>query len=114
MKTPKLLLLSLAITASLSACQKPAEPAATAKADAPAQAALPPLAAFNVADLDTSKNACMDFAGFVNGKWLAANPVPGDKTSWGSFEMLDERSEAPARASPRPPPPRPALPASRS
>ncbi len=94
MKTPKLLLLSLAITASLSACQKPAEPAATAKADAPAQAALPPLAGFKVSDLDTSKNACVDFAGFVNGKWLAANPVPGDKTSWGSFEMLDERSEA--------------------
>jgi putative endopeptidase len=93
-KTPKLLLLSLAITASLSACQKPAEPAATAKADAPAQAALPPLAGFKVSDLDTSKNACVDFAGFVNGKWLAANPVPGDKTSWGSFEMLDERSEA--------------------
>ena len=94
MKTPKLLLLSLAITASLSACQKPAEPAATAKADAPAEAALPPLAGFKVSDLDTSKNACVDFAGFVNGKWLAANPVPGDKTSWGSFEMLDERSEA--------------------
>ena len=92
--TPKLLLLSLAITASLSACQKPAEPAATAKEATPAQAALPPLAGFQVSDLDISKNACVDFAGFVNGKWLAANPVPGDKTSWGSFEMLDERSEA--------------------
>jgi putative endopeptidase len=96
-KTPKFLLLSLAITAALSACQKPAAPADTgaAKADAPAaQPDLPPLAAFNVADLDTSKNACTNLADFVNSKWLAANPVPGDKTSWGSFEMLDERSEA--------------------
>ena len=97
MKTPKFLLLSLAIAAALSACQKPAAPADTgvAKADAPAaQPDLPPLAAFNVADLDTSKNVCDNLADFVNGKWLAANPVPGDKTSWGSFEMLDERSEA--------------------
>ena len=96
MKTPKFLLLSLAIATALSACQKPAAPADTgaAKADAPAQANLPPLAAFNVADLDTSKNVCDNLADFVNSKWLAANPVPGDKTSWGSFEMLDERSEA--------------------
>ena len=96
-KTPKFLLLSLAITTALSACQKPAAPAdtGTAQADAPAaQTELPPLAAFNVADLDTSKNACTNLADFVNSKWLAANPVPGDKTSWGSFEMLDERSEA--------------------
>ena len=97
MKTPKSLLLSLAIAAALSACQKPAAQAdaGAAKADAPAaQADLPPLAAFNVGDLDTSKNVCDNLADFVNSKWLAANPVPGDKTSWGSFEMLDERSEA--------------------
>ncbi|WP_449448419.1 M13 family metallopeptidase [Thermomonas brevis] len=91
------MLLSLAIAAALSACQKPAAQAdaGVAKADAPAaQADLPPLAAFNVGDLDTSKNVCDNLADFVNSKWLAANPVPGDKTSWGSFEMLDERSEA--------------------
>ena len=94
MKSPKILLLSLSITAALAACQKPAEPAATAAKPAQAAAELPPLAAFNVADLDTGKNACVNLADFVNGKWLAANPVPSDKTSWGSFEMLDERSVA--------------------
>ncbi|MFT4179005.1 MAG: M13-type metalloendopeptidase [Thermomonas sp.] len=97
MNTPKLLLLSLSITAALVACQKPTDAeASTAKADAPAASnvELPPLAAFNVADLDTSKNACDNLADFVNGKWRAANPVPGDKTSWGSFEMLAERSIA--------------------
>ena len=46
-----------------------------------------------VSDLDTSINACQDLTGFVNKKWLAANPIPGDRTSWGSFEMLGERSE---------------------
>ena len=49
---------------------------------------------FSRADLDASKNACTDFDGYVNGKWLAANPIPGDRTSWGAFEMLDERSNA--------------------
>ncbi|MBN8261274.1 MAG: peptidase [Xanthomonadales bacterium] len=93
-KTPKILLLSLSITAALAACQKPADPAADAAKPAQATAELPPLAGFNVADLDTSKNACDNLADFVNSKWLAANPVPSDKTSWGSFEMLDERSVA--------------------
>ena len=94
MNSPKILLLSLSITAALAACQKPAEPAATAAKPAQAATELPPLAGFNVADLDTSKNACVNLADFVNSKWLAANPVPSDKTSWGSFEMLDERSVA--------------------
>ncbi|WP_256647141.1 M13 family metallopeptidase [Thermomonas paludicola] len=89
------MLLSLAITAALSACQKPAAPAAdAAKPGAAAKTELPPLAGFNVNDLDPSKNVCSNLADFVNSKWLAANPVPGDKTSWGSFEMLDERSQA--------------------
>ncbi|NEL41928.1 MAG: peptidase, partial [Xanthomonas perforans] len=37
-------------------------------------------------------NACQDLNGFVNAKWLKANPVPSDRTSWGSFEVLAERS----------------------
>src|SRR3546814_5560821 len=39
-------------------------------------------------------NACIDVGGYVNGKWLAANAIPGDRTSWGAFEMLNERSIA--------------------
>src|SRR5690606_2701963 len=56
-----------------------------------------PTAAFAISDLDTSKDACADLNAFVNGKWLAAHPVPSDRTTWGSFEMLDERSEAASR-----------------
>lgn len=103
MNTPKSLLLSLAIATALAACQKPAEPAATAgagdaKADAAAytldESKLPPVNRFLPGDLDPAKNACADFGGYVNGKWLAANAIPGDRTSWGAFEMLDERSQA--------------------
>ncbi len=102
-RKPQLLFLSLAISVSLAACQKAPEPAAPA-ADASAKTAaaapaaeLPPTAGFRIDQLDASKNACDDFAGFVNGKWLEANPVPADRTTWGSFEMLDERSEAASR-----------------
>jgi len=96
------LLLPLAIAAALAACSRQDE-AAPAAADAPAAAPaaltldeskLPPVNRFALADLDTSVDACTDFAGYANGKWLAANPIPGDRTSWGAFEMLDERSNA--------------------
>jgi putative endopeptidase len=95
-------MLSLAVAAALAGCQKPdattpAADAAKPAATAPASTELPPTAAFAIADLDTSKNACVDLADFVNSKWLAAHPVPNDRTTWGSFEMLDERSEAASR-----------------
>jgi putative endopeptidase len=97
-KNPKILLLSLAVATALSACSGEKAPVAAPAAPKVAAAApaveLPPLAAFNLTDLDTSKNVCNNLAEFVNSKWLAANPVPADKTSWGSFEMLDERSQA--------------------
>ena len=96
---PQALLLSLAIAAALTACNKDAaapEAATAAPKAAPAltldEAKLPPVNRFLASDLDAGKNACADFGGFVNGKWLAANPIPGDRTSWGAFEMLDERS----------------------
>ncbi len=107
MKTPKILLLSLAITTALAACNKTPDPSATGAAAtaAPADTAaytldeskLPPVNRFLASDLDPAKSACVDFAGHVNGKWLAANPIPGDRTSWGAFEMLDERSQAAQR-----------------
>ncbi|RYZ72489.1 MAG: peptidase [Lysobacteraceae bacterium] len=98
------MLLSLAVATALSACAKkddapaPAGAATAAKAEPAAlkldESKLPPVNRFLVTDLDTSKNACTDFGGYANGKWLAANAIPGDRTSWGAFEMLAERSTA--------------------
>ena len=92
------LLLPLAIAVALAACSKKEEAATAETAAAPEytldEASLPGVNRFSVADLDTTKDACTDFAGYANGTWLAANPVPGDRTSWGAFEMLDERSNA--------------------
>jgi len=101
-RKPQILLLSLSIVAALAACNRDAaSPTATAKADDAAapkltldESKLPAVNAFEIGDLDKSKNACTDFGGYVNSKWLAANEIPADRTRWGAFSMLDQRSEA--------------------
>jgi putative endopeptidase len=47
---------------------------------------------FDVNDLDAKINPCGDFNGFVNAKWVAANPIPADRTRWGAFDQLREHS----------------------
>ncbi len=98
-RKPQVLVLTLAVAAALTACNKADEGQATADAAKPAEPTLTldeskllPYIQFKVGDLDTSKSACGDFGGYVNDKWLAANPIPGDRASWGAFEVLDERS----------------------
>ncbi len=104
-RKPHFLTLSLAVAAALSACKKPDEAPASASSNAAADAAapkaltldeskLPPVNRFASGDIDPNGNACTDLNTYANAKFLAANPVPADRTSWGAFEMLDERSNA--------------------
>ncbi|MGH8086953.1 MAG: peptidase, partial [Stenotrophomonas sp.] len=107
-RTPKIVLLTLAVSAALVGCGKNETPAtdsaastATPTAAAPAatefkldEAKLPAYNAFHPSDLDKSLDACTAFGDYVNSKWLAANEIPGDRTSWGAFTILDERSVA--------------------
>ncbi|SFR82017.1 endothelin-converting enzyme Metallo peptidase. MEROPS family M13 [Stenotrophomonas maltophilia] len=103
-RTPKIVLLSLAVSAVLAGCGKNETPAKEAAAPAPAAAEattytldeskLPAYNAFQPSDLDTNLDACTAFGDYVNSKWLAANEIPGDRTSWGAFTILDERSVA--------------------
>ncbi len=97
------LALSLAIVTALAACGASTPPAEVApvatQAPAPVvpvfsvnQEALTPLPMLKAADVAADVAACGDFAGKVNGTWLAANPVPADRTTWGSFDALGERS----------------------
>jgi putative endopeptidase len=94
-RSPKILGLALAITVALAACQKTDTPVETAAVPEPAPLkveATTPSISFSAADLDPTVAVCSDLNTFVNGKWLAANPVPADRTTWGSFESLAERS----------------------
>lgn len=91
------LALVLALGTALSACTQPSGSSTEKPAASRYQldeSKLPPVNRFAVADISPDINACTDFAGHINSKWLAANPIPGDRTSWGAFEMLDERSNA--------------------
>jgi putative endopeptidase len=47
---------------------------------------------FVAADLDPAVSACVDLGTHTNGQWLAANPIPGDQSRWGAFNVLAERS----------------------
>jgi putative endopeptidase len=96
-----LVAIATATAAALSACgrgsapgdETAAVPAASASsAPAPAPVFAAPAPVFDVALLDPSIAACTDFNGFVNSRWIAANPIPDDRTRWGAFDALGEQS----------------------
>jgi putative endopeptidase len=96
----KPLLLAASVTFALAACGKQEQasapapaPASTAPAAASTTAsAAKPVKVFDVSELDSNINACQDFNGFVNAKWVSANPIPQDRTRWGAFDALAEQS----------------------
>lgn len=92
--------LAVSLALSLSACGKHEQaeqtPAAssTAPAAASTTAAAPaaPKSVFDMSELDNNIQACQDFNGFVNAKWVAANPIPNDRSRWGAFDKLADDS----------------------
>jgi len=52
----------------------------------------PAIAGLNAADFDKSTTPCHDLHQFVDANWIKAHPIPPDRTGWGTFSMLDERS----------------------
>jgi putative endopeptidase len=96
----KPLALAVGLAFAASGCGKQAGDDAASKAPAPSSTAAAATAAapapkkptFDVSEIDTNLNACTDFDGFVNSKWVAANPIPNDRTRWGAFDQLAENS----------------------
>jgi putative endopeptidase len=91
----KPLAIAVSLALSLTACGKHEQAEQTAQAPAPAStapAAAPAPKVFDVAELGDNGHACQDFNGFVNAKWVAANPIPNDRTRWGAFDKLAEDS----------------------
>lgn len=52
----------------------------------------------NLAYMDTTVSPKDDFFRYVNGKWLDSTEIPADKTTWGSFNELREKTDADALA----------------
>jgi endothelin-converting enzyme/putative endopeptidase len=87
----KVLTVSLMLACALVAQEKPApqEPP-RAKPDA---AKAPADVRFSVDMLDKSIDPCKDFYAFACSKWVAQNPIPADRSSWGRFNELQQRGE---------------------
>ena len=92
----KLSALTLSATL-LVACGAPQQPPAAAAAPAetgPATLAL----GFDPAELDRNIRPQDDFWRYVNGKWLAGTTIPPDRSGYGSFQIVDDKTDAQLRA----------------
>ena len=87
---PKRAVLAASIVVSLLAAGSAIAAKNTGKATPKDDPATP---RFRVTDLDADKRACDNLSDYVNSKWLAANPIPADRTTWGVFERLGQQSE---------------------
>ncbi|HWA27750.1 MAG TPA: M13 family metallopeptidase [Lacunisphaera sp.] len=58
-----------------------------------AEAAKPVAPRFSPANMDTSVAPGTDFAHYAWGNWAKSNPVPEDKSRWGSFNELDQYNQ---------------------
>jgi putative endopeptidase len=48
--------------------------------------------AIDPADFDSAAKPCEDFYQYANGTWLAAHPIPADRSRYGSFDALSDRN----------------------
>jgi len=49
-------------------------------------------------NMDTLVKPGDDFDAYVNGTWVKKNKIPGDKSSYGIFEILDDKSQDDVKA----------------
>jgi putative endopeptidase len=52
----------------------------------------PPAPRFSVANMDPTVDPRVDFGRYAAGNWYKTTEIPADKSSWGSFNQLDERN----------------------
>src|SRR5207302_1152613 len=89
-------LLCIAVLGAVGCSQPPPRPSAPpAPATPPAQIAPWGL---DLAARDSSVKPGDDFYGYADGHWLDTHQIPPDRTRWGSFDELGERSHDQVRS----------------
>ena len=56
------------------------------------------LPGFTFADLDPAIRPQDDFWNFVNSRWIETTEIPGDRSSYGTFHQINDRTEAQIKA----------------
>ncbi|HWS71164.1 MAG TPA: peptidase M13, partial [Thermoanaerobaculia bacterium] len=96
--TSRLLAVAVATLAivSLSAQDATNAPAAASTKSTPSSTTAQRFGAWGIdlAGMDPSVKPGDDFFRYVNGKWAATTPIPADKSSYGSFTLLRDLSDA--------------------
>ncbi|SBV37920.1 conserved exported hypothetical protein [uncultured Stenotrophomonas sp.] len=92
-----LLVLAIGAALALSACDRSPAPAASAPQ---AQVSKPQLGSFgfDAAGMDRSVAAGDNFFDHANGEWVRNTEIPADRSSYGSFNVIAEKTLADTRA----------------
>ncbi len=97
-----LLVLAIGTALALSGCNPSSPPPAGNDAAAPAAAgaATPQLGSFGFDDtgMDRSVAAGDNFFDFANGEWVKRTEIPADRSNYGSFNLIAEKTLADTRA----------------
>ena len=101
-RSPLLLAITASLSLTLSACggDTPADapqPPQQAAAEAPAKAQLGSFG-FDASGMDRSVAAGDNFFDFANGSWVKNTEIPADRSRFGSFNVIAEKTQADTRA----------------
>lgn len=98
------LLLSVAIAGLVAGCSKseaPADQAGAQTADSATAAAVQPTelgSGIDLGAMNTEVRPQDDFFAYVNGGWMEKTEIPSDKSRWGAFDLLRDRSTEQVKA----------------